>query len=169
MRRARLWVPLLAVLVGLGAAAASAGGPTMLPPKALGLLCTGPGAAISCDGHEWISLSEPGAPTGLWLNSPMFVRGPARILVDAGAIVVVPDGGVVRASWDPAARGWRFEAWKDNASVAFANGCFPLCEGRAITLYDGEEGGYRRGHKHRTKRYIEESGGFITVLGAQGQ
>jgi hypothetical protein len=166
MRRSGLWLAVLALVVGVGAAVASAQGTNPLPPKALGIVCVECGAAVCCD-EQWLPLTSDGAPRGLWLTRPTFLRGPARILVEGGTLVIVPAGHVVRALWDPAVRGWRFEAWCGDATVAFTNTCYPLCEGRVVTLITA--GDVYRGvveDPDETRRIIIISGGQIRIAGA---
>src|SRR5262245_9218368 len=130
------WAAALALIVG-GSAAVAFGDDAPLAPKNLTIVSFDEGAGLSRDGSSWTPLAAGIDRTGLTLNQATYVRGPARIRVLAGSFVDVPAGSVVLVSWEPAIRGWKFEAITGDSSAVFATRATWLYQGRSITLSSG--------------------------------
>jgi hypothetical protein len=161
MRRTALWLAPLALVLGLGAAVAF-GGSDPLPPKPVDVYCTGCGTATSKDGCCWTPMNDCG---GLWLNHPTFVRGPANVLIQGGAILVLPASSVARVSWETSVRGYRIEQWCGCASICFGNGSYPMrppmSPGDVVTLVTGGDlYGWPTGYSPHKIPDIPEVSGF---------
>jgi hypothetical protein len=133
MRAFVKWLAPVVVVAGLGAAAAF-GEDAPLAPRNLALHPQGPGAGWSTDGQNWTGVDPAHAWYDLTLVQATFVKGPAIIRVTAGTTVEVDAGEVVRVSWEPAVRGWRFMALIGDAKACFTNTCASIPEGTSITL-----------------------------------
>jgi hypothetical protein len=134
MRSFTRWLAPLALIGGMASAVAFAGDPGPLAPRSLPLGCTGPNTALSYDGCTWCTPSTSELCDGLHLLRATYVRGPACISVHAGTCVQVPDGAVVRVSWEPSARGWQFLGVTGQSTIHFENTCVPLCPCDSVTL-----------------------------------
>ncbi len=146
MKIAGRWIAGVALIVGLGGAMAF-GGDDPLAPKTLAVTTTGPGAAVSYDAATWTELPADRVWEGLTLLQPTFVKGPARIRVIAGTYIEIPAGTVVRVSWEPAVRAWRFATLVGEATAHFSNICVPIPACQSVSLTSGGDlwrgpGGY---------------------------
>ena len=128
------WLAPLALVGGMASAVAFADDPGPLAPRSLPLGCVGATTALSYDGVSWCSPTCAEFADGLALLRPTFVRGPACISVHAGTCVQVPEGAVVRVSWEPSARGWQFLGVSGQSTIHFENTCVPLCPCDSVTL-----------------------------------
>jgi hypothetical protein len=130
------WLAPLALVGGMASAVVFAGD-NPLAPRSLPIECVGSDTGLSYDGVNFCAPSACDQQDGLTLLRPTYVRGPACISVHAGTCVYVPAGSVVLVSWEPSARGWRFQGVTGESIVHFENTCVRLGPCDSITLLTG--------------------------------
>jgi hypothetical protein len=109
MGRWTLWLSVLAVLAGFGAAIAFAGaGP--LPANGVTVYYQGPGGATARQDDKWLPLDPAHNPRSLWVTEPTFIRGPALVSMNGAYICLAPNE-VVQVSWNPAVGAWGLSGW----------------------------------------------------------
>jgi hypothetical protein len=109
MGRPTLWLALLALVAGLGAAIALAGaGP--LPANGVSVYYEGPGGAWAREDEKWKPLDPCCNPLSLYVLEPTFVRGPALVSTN-GAYYCLAPNEMVRLAWNPATGAWSLSGW----------------------------------------------------------
>ena len=109
MGRWTLWLSVLSVLAGFGAAIAFAGaGP--LPANGVSVYYQGPGGATARQDEKWLPLDPAHNPRSLWVTEPTFIRGPALVSMNGAYMCLVPNE-VVQVSWNPAVGAWGLSGW----------------------------------------------------------